>query len=39
MHFAPTSAAVHWCCITVKLYEEQISIGVFEVTQAFAEQH
>ena len=28
-----TSAAVHWCCITVQLYEEQLSLGVFAVTQ------
>ena len=30
---ALTSAAVLWCCITLHLYEEQTSIGVFAVTQ------
>ena len=35
--FALTSAAVHWCCITVQLCEEQISIGVIAVTQACSE--
>jgi len=30
---ALTSAAVHWCCITVHLYEKQVSIGVFALTQ------
>ena len=30
---ALTSAAVHWCCITVQLYEEQISRGAFAVAQ------
>ena len=33
-YFALTSAAVHWCCITVQLYEEQISIGAIAVAQA-----
>jgi len=33
MHFAQTSAAVHFC----RLYEEQISIGVIAVTQACCE--
>ena len=32
-----TSAAVHLCCITVQLYEEQISIGVIAVAQAWSE--
>ena len=32
LHHALTSAAVHWCCITAHLYEEQISIGVNAVT-------
>ncbi len=32
-YFALTSAAVHWCCITVQLYEEQTSIGVFAAAQ------
>ena len=31
--FVLSSAAVHWYCITVQLYEEQTSIGVFAVTQ------
>ena len=34
---ALTSAAVHLCCITVQLYEEQISIGVIAVAQACSE--
>jgi len=33
-YFALTSAAVHWGCITVQLYEEQNSLGVFAVVQA-----
>ena len=33
LHFAKTSAAVHWCWVTAHLYEEQIFIGVFAVTQ------
>ena len=33
-HFALTSAAVHWSCITAHLYEEQISIGVSALAQA-----
>ena len=37
IYFALTSAAVHWCCITVQLYEEQTSIGVFAVTQGCSE--
>ena len=36
-YFALTSAAVHWCCITVQLYEEQISLGVIAVAQACSE--
>ena len=32
--FALTSAAVHWCCITAPLCEEQIFIGVIAVAQA-----
>ena len=32
-----TSAAVHLCCITVQLYEQQISIGVIAVAQACSE--
>ncbi len=31
---AMTSAAVHWCCITAHLCEDQVSIGVIAVTQA-----
>jgi len=31
---ALTDAAVHWCCITAHLYEEQISISVTAVAQA-----
>ena len=37
MHFAQTSAAVHFCSFTAHLYEEQISIGVIAVTQACCE--
>jgi len=33
MHFALTSAAVHFCGLTAHLYEEQISIGEIAVTQ------
>ena len=36
-YFALTNAAVHWCCITVHLCEEQISIGVFTVNQGCCE--
>ena len=36
-YFALSSAAVHWCCITAHLYEQQISIAVFAVTQACSE--
>ncbi len=32
-----TSAAVHWCCITAHLCEQQISIGVIAETQASCE--
>ena len=32
-YLALSRAAVHWCCITVQLYEEQLSLGVFAVTQ------
>ena len=34
MHFAQTSAAVHWWWVPAHLYEQQISIGVTAVTQA-----
>jgi len=34
---ALTSAAVHWCCITAHMYEEQISIGVTAVEQSCCE--
>jgi len=37
LHFALNSAAVHWCWVTAHLYEEQISIGEFAVTQGFCE--
>ena len=37
MHFAQTSAAVHWCWVTAHLYEQQISIGVIALTQACCE--
>ncbi len=37
MHFAQTSAALHFCWLTAHLYEEQISIGVIAVTQACCE--
>ena len=37
MHFALTSAAVHVCWLTAHLCEEQISIGVFAVTQVCCE--
>ena len=33
MQFALLSAAVHGCCVTAHLYEEQISIGVIAETQ------
>jgi len=33
MHFALTSAAVHFCGLTAHLYEEQISIGEIAVTK------
>ena len=36
-YFALSSAAVHLCCITVRLYEEQITIGVIAVAQACSE--
>jgi len=32
-YLALTSAAVHWCCITVHLYEKQISQGAIAMTQ------
>jgi len=32
-YLALTSAAGLWCCITVHLYEKQLSIGVFALTQ------
>ncbi len=28
LHFALSSAALHWCWVTAHLYEEQISTGV-----------
>ncbi len=37
LHFALTSAAVHFLCVTAHLYEEQMSIGVSAVTQACCE--
>ena len=37
MLFAKNSVAVHWCWVTAHLYEEQISIAVFAVTQACCE--
>ncbi len=37
MHFANTSAAVHWWWVTAHLYEQQIFIGVIAVTQACCE--
>ncbi len=37
MHFALTSAAGHWCWVTVYLYEEQILKGVITVTQPCCE--
>ena len=37
MCFAQTSAAVHFCCLTANLYEEQISLGVIAVTQTCCE--
>ena len=37
MHFALSSAAVHFCGVTAPLYEEQVSIGVIAVTQACCE--
>ena len=36
-YFALTSAAVHWCCITAHLYEEQMSIGAIAVAQGCGE--
>ncbi len=33
MHFAQTSAALHFCWLTAHLYEDQISIGVTAVAQ------
>jgi len=33
MHFAQTSAEVHFCWLTAHLYEEQISEGVNAVKQ------
>jgi len=32
-----TCAALHFCCLTAHLYEEQISIGAIAVTQACCE--
>ena len=37
MHFALTSAAVRFCWLTAHLYDEQMSTGVFAVTQACCE--
>ena len=34
LHFALTSAAVHWCCSTARLFEEETSKGVIAVAQA-----
>ena len=36
-YVALTSAAVHWCCITAHLYEEQIPIVVSAVAQGCCE--
>jgi hypothetical protein len=37
MHFAQTSAAVHWWWVTAHSYEQQIFIGVIAVTHASCE--
>ena len=37
MPFAKVRAALHWCWVTAHLYEQQISIDVFAVTQASSE--
>ena len=37
MHLAQTSAAVHFCWLTVHLYEQQISIDAVAETQACCE--
>ncbi len=37
MHFAKSSAALHWCWVTAHLYEQQMFIGVIAVTQACCE--
>ena len=37
MQFALPSAAVHGCCVTAHLYEQQISVGVIAVTQTSCE--
>ncbi len=37
MHFALTSAAVHCCWVTAPLYEQHISKGATELTQACCE--
>ncbi len=34
MHFAQTTAAVHWCWVTSHLYEQQIYIGLFALANA-----
>ncbi len=34
MHFALNSAGVPWWNVTADLYEQQISIGAFAMTQA-----
>jgi len=33
LHVALKRAAMHWCWVTAVMSEEQISIGVFAVTQ------
>ena len=37
MHFAQTGAALHFCCLTAHLYEEQVFIGAIAVSQACCE--
>jgi len=37
MHFALSSAALHWCWVTAHLYEEHISMGVIALSQACCE--
>ncbi len=37
MHFAQTSAAVHFCWLTAHMYKKQVSTVVIAVTQASCE--